>query len=159
MPFTSLERSSISQRFGTVCLIQLTPRPAAVLSGAARSPVCTVWLPGVQHSASNEPTDPAAGGTLATASLWVHDNEPCGRVRLGITFFGADGAKIGNTDYGDYTEDQADWQELSHSATAPEGAASAQILVRFYDVKKCAADGEEWTTATVAIDQLMFTTE
>lgn len=67
------------------------------------------------------------GETLA-GSVWVLDNDVAGRARISLIFEGA------SNYYGAYSEDNADWQELSFNEVVPEGATAATFQVRFYDV-------------------------
>jgi hypothetical protein len=62
-------------------------------------------------------------------SVWVYDNDPAGRVRLGICWFpdGSDWSSM-------YTHDSTEWQELAMDALSPADADSALVLVRAYDV-------------------------
>ena len=89
----------------------------------------------------------AAGpGQTATFSVWVLDHDLAGRVRVSMEFYDADMAPL-NKEYGGYSTDGDDWQEMVLEATVPEAAAYVRAFVRMYDV------AENWQgTATVHID-------
>ena len=59
------------------------------------------------------------------------------------------GGQVDNTYSSTYSEDNAEWQQYSLGAAAPEGAASVQAFVRLYDVK---IDGEWSGSATAYVD-------
>jgi hypothetical protein len=83
-------------------------------------------------------------------SYWALDNDANGRVRVAVRWYN-DGGSFVSGYYGDYSSDSPEWQQLSSgSQTAPEGAVSAHIEIRVYDVS--------WSgTATVYVDEAMFT--
>jgi hypothetical protein len=69
-------------------------------------------------------------GAICTLKVWVYDNEPAGRLRL-VCFWNS-----GDADYGSYSTDNPDWQELEMEVNAPYDADSAQFAIRAYDVEK-----------------------
>ena len=66
-------------------------------------------------------------------SFWVLDNDPAGNARLVVRWFRADSSYI-TANYGAFSSDDAHWQEVSGSYTAPSDAAFAKFGLRFYDV-------------------------
>ena len=82
-------------------------------------------------------------GATVSGSVWIYDNDPSGRARISVLYTGA------TNYYGDYSSDQANWQELSFSGTVPTGATAAQFQVRFYDVTPFVA-------ATVLVDDVLY---
>lgn len=79
---------------------------------------------------------PATAGTTYTLSVWAWDNEPNLRARLVLQFY--DGSGKVDTDppsgkYSAYTQDMAEWQSLSVTLVAPEGATQLRGSMRFYD--------------------------
>jgi hypothetical protein len=83
-------------------------------------------------------------------SFWALDNDANGRVRVAVRWYNDGGSFISGY-YGDYSSDSPEWQQLSSgSQTAPDGAVSAHIEIRVYDVS--------WSgTATVYVDDASFT--
>jgi len=67
-------------------------------------------------------------GQEVNGSVWILDNDAAGRARISLVF------DAGGNFYGDYSADDAAWQELSFTSTVPAGATSAYFQVRFYDV-------------------------
>ena len=91
-------------------------------------------------------------GSNYNFSFWALDNEPGGRARVTIRWYDSGGSFISGY-YGDYTSDNASWQQVtSGSQTAPAGAVEAHIEIRVYDVSA------GWTgSATVYVDDAEFT--
>ncbi|MCD4771950.1 MAG: lamin tail domain-containing protein [Bacteroidales bacterium] len=83
-------------------------------------------------------------------SFWVLDNDAGGRARVAIRWYDAGGSFISGF-YGDYSTDDANWQQLtSGSQTADAGAVEAHVEVRVYDISG-------WPgTATVYVDDANF---
>ncbi len=90
-------------------------------------------------------------GNNYSFSFWALDNDPGGRARVAIRWFDSGGGFLDGY-YGDYTSDNASWQQLtSGSQTAPAGAVEATIEIRLYDVSA------GWTgSATVYVDDAEF---
>ncbi len=78
---------------------------------------------------------PTAAGSTVIFSVDVLDNDPAGRVRLGLLFYDADNNFItgSNSWSSDYSMNSPVWQSLSHQAVAPAGAAFAEGKLRMYD--------------------------
>lgn len=90
---------------------------------------------------------PVTPGKQITFQVYALDNDPSGKLRMALDVYDADKASLGSKQYGDYTEDGADWQLMSITMEAPADAAFVRGFVRLYDVS------ESWTgSATVFID-------
>jgi hypothetical protein len=75
----------------------------------------------------------AQPNTLYRMSFWVYDNDPAGRVRGGVQWFG-NGAYIGNQWPNIYTEDSAGWQLWTYDLdVSPSNADSVRFVIRGYD--------------------------
>ena len=103
---------------------------------------------------------PALAGQEVTFSLWAWDEDANGRLRLAMTFYDETGASLGNEFSNQYSDDVTgnamEWFQLTHTATAPEGAVSVRAWVRMYDVAP--ADGTEWESAWALIDSWSLVT-
>ncbi len=66
-------------------------------------------------------------------SFWVLDNDPAGNVRLVVRWYDASQSYL-SANYGAYSSDDPDWQEVTGTYTAPANAAYAKFGFRFYDV-------------------------
>jgi hypothetical protein len=62
-------------------------------------------------------------------SVWVWDNDPAGRIGIGI-YWSPSGSSWPNI----FSVDSTDWQELSFAVTSPSNAESATVNIRGYDV-------------------------
>ena len=79
---------------------------------------------------------PVTAGTNYTLSVWAWENDPNLRARLVLEFFdGTQKVDAGEnvSKYSDYTTDNAEWQAMSVTITAPEGATQLRGFIRFYD--------------------------
>lgn len=83
-------------------------------------------------------------GATISVSVWIYDNDPSGRARLSVIYTGA------SNYYGNYSADQANWQELTYDGTVPAGATEAQFQVRFYDVSPFSG------SATLLVDDAVY---
>ncbi len=89
---------------------------------------------------------PVTEGAAFSASVDVLDNDPSGRVRIGI-YFG-----VSSTYNTAFTEDNVAWQTNTWTGTVPAGATTAVIRIRCYDVTA------GWTgTASVIVDNIVYT--
>ncbi len=93
---------------------------------------------------------PAGEGGDYTISMWVHDEDPNGRVRMAIVFYDPAKQKIETKYASKYSKDEPGWQYLTYTRTAPEGTAYARIFIRMYD----ASDFTNVGYATVHIDDI-----
>ncbi|MBR57932.1 MAG: hypothetical protein CMH54_07720 [Myxococcales bacterium] len=93
---------------------------------------------------------PAGEGGDYTISMWVHDEDPNGRVRMGIIFYDPAKEKIETKYASKYSKDEPGWQYLTYTRTAPEGTAYVRTFVRMYD----AADFTNAGYASVHIDDI-----
>jgi hypothetical protein len=72
--------------------------------------------------------------TLYRMSFWVYDDDPAGRVRGGVQWFGA-GAYISSEWPNMYTEDSTGWQLWTYDLSlSPSNADSVRYVIRGYDV-------------------------
>jgi hypothetical protein len=60
---------------------------------------------------------------------WVYDNDPAGRMSIYISW------DTGNVYSNKYSSDLDSWQQVSYTMAKPEGATTARMVLRFYDVK------------------------
>ncbi len=82
----------------------------------------------------NDFVDGITEGNSYDLTAWFYDNDPAGRARLTMSWYDSADNLI-STSYGsNYTSDQAAWQQLSMTATAPTGAVKVKVGARFYDV-------------------------
>ena len=72
-------------------------------------------------------------GEVFRFDVWAHDNDESGRVRAAAEYYDANHAPLGK-EYGEFSRDEPDWQNLWVEATGPDGAAFARGFVRMYDV-------------------------
>lgn len=84
-------------------------------------------------------------GQEINGGIWILDNDDAGRGRISVLYDG------GENFYGDYSEDNAEWQELTFTETVPAGATSAQFQIRFYDVSANWVDDCE-----ILVDDALF---
>ena len=76
----------------------------------------------------------AQPNTLYRISFWVYDNDPAGRARAGVQWFG-NGGYISNQWPNFYTYDSAGWQLWEVDlAASPSNADSVLFIIRGYDV-------------------------
>ena len=71
-------------------------------------------------------------GASYTFSIDVLDNDTRGRLKIYADFYDAEGNDV----YGEapvYSEDMADWQTISWTATVPDGAVEGYVWIKFYD--------------------------
>jgi hypothetical protein len=66
-------------------------------------------------------------GALCTLKVWVYDNDQAGRIRLTASW------NSGGSDWGPYSADSSDWQQLEMEVNAPYDADSGSLVVRAYD--------------------------
>ncbi|MEJ2568346.1 MAG: T9SS type A sorting domain-containing protein, partial [candidate division WOR-3 bacterium] len=86
-------------------------------------------------------------GAPCTLRVWVYDNDPAGRLRLAAFWNSSD------NDFGPYSVDNANWQQLEMSVNAPLNSDSARFGMRAYDVS------ENWDgNAVFYIDDAEFIT-
>jgi hypothetical protein len=86
-------------------------------------------------------------GSLCTLKVWVFDNDPAGRLRLAAFW------NSGDSDYGSYSVDSEEWQQLEMTVNAPYNADSGRLAIRAYDV------AEDWDgDAVFYIDDAEFIT-
>ncbi|MEO0135982.1 MAG: carbohydrate binding domain-containing protein [candidate division WOR-3 bacterium] len=69
--------------------------------------------------------------TQYTFSIWVYDNDPAGRVRQAIAW--RVGGTWSNVWSNTYSGNSDQWQQLTMTAIAPNGADSAYVFIRAYD--------------------------
>jgi len=75
------------------------------------------------------------GGEKIRFRAWVLDNDPQGRVRIGLLYYDSSRTKIGAAPWkNQYSSDTAGWQLLELSDTPPEGTAFVAPVMRCYDV-------------------------
>ncbi len=92
----------------------------------------------------------AQPNTLYRISFWVYDNDPAGRARAGVQWFGS-GSYISSEWPNVYTVDQASWQLWTYDlAVSPSNADSVLVSIRGYDV------GTPWTSAIFYVDDAYF---
>jgi hypothetical protein len=86
---------------------------------------------------------PVAAGGTATCSLWVYDDDPDGRVRLFLSWWDADGTRVGPNNFAqDQSEDASAWAQLVLEGEAPVGAAGVTCGLRMYPLDDLADDGQ-----------------
>lgn len=86
-------------------------------------------------------------GALCTLKVWVYDNDSAGRLRLSAFW------NSGDSDYGPYSADNSEWQQLEMVVNAPFTADSGRFALRAYDTK------ENWDGGAVFyIDDAEFIT-
>ncbi len=97
-----------------------------------------------------EQTVAVTAGSNYSFSFWALDNDAGGRARVTVRWYDSGSGFISGY-YGDYTSDNASWQQVSSgSQTAPAGAVEAHIEIRVYDVSG-------WPgTATIYVDDCEF---
>lgn len=105
--------------------VTITQNATTVQSGASSCEV--IWTSQDNQYLTSDPFALTPGIEI-NASFWAYDNDIAGRARLCIIYEGADNY------YGDYSEDQDAWQELTYSEIVPSGATSAEFQIRFYDI-------------------------
>jgi hypothetical protein len=92
----------------------------------------------------------AQPNTLYRLSFWAYDNDPAGRARAGVQWFGG-GSYITYEWPNFYTYDLAGWQLWEADlAPSPSNADSARIAIRGYDV------GSPWVSAIFYVDDAYF---
>lgn len=92
----------------------------------------------------------ALPNTLYRISFWVLDNDPAGRARAGVQWFG-EGAYISSEWGSYYTVDSTSWQEWTWDlGISPPNADSVRFVIRGYDV------GTPWTSAIFYVDDAYF---
>jgi len=124
---------------GAITIMQNT---TTVESGASSCEV--TWTSQDNQYLTSDPFIVTAGVEI-NANFWVYDNDLAGRARLCIIYEGADNY------YGNYSEDMAEWQQITYTDLVPDGATSATFQVRFYDISA------EWDgNATVIVDNVVF---
>ncbi|MCF8347622.1 MAG: choice-of-anchor J domain-containing protein, partial [Bacteroidales bacterium] len=124
---------------GAITIMQNT---TTVESGASSCEV--TWTSQDNQYLTSDPFVVTAGVEI-NANFWVYDNDLAGRARLCIIYEGADNY------YGNYSEDMAEWQQITYTDLVPDGATSATFQVRFYDISA------EWDgDATVIVDNVVF---
>jgi len=122
--------------------IVISQNTTTVESGTSSCEV--TWTSQDNQYLTSDPFTVTAGVEI-NANFWVFDNDVAGRARLCIIYEGADNY------YGDYSEDMAEWQQLSYTDLVPDGATSATFQIRFYDI------AAEWDgDATVIVDNVVF---
>ncbi len=78
---------------------------------------------------------PAAVGKQVTFSVKVLDNDAGGWGRVFLQFYASNKTAVGSMVFGGaYSADNAAWQTLQHSATAPAGAAYVRAGLRLVDI-------------------------
>ncbi|MBE0433878.1 hypothetical protein IBX73_10505 [candidate division WOR-3 bacterium] len=82
-----------------------------------------------QATADFYQTVPVPPNTQCSLSVWVYDNDPPGRIGIGIYWFPA-GSYWPNT----FSVDSPQWQMLTLVTTSPSDAESASVMLRAYDV-------------------------
>jgi predicted extracellular nuclease len=95
--------------------------------------------------------DVTAGETY-TATADVFDNDIAGKARIAVNFSGT------NT-WGDYSSDGTEWETLQATGTVPDGATTAYVFFRFYDITDdwdgdfaCILDNVTFTLGSTPID-------
>jgi len=84
-----------------------------------------------QSNTDTQNTEAAvSAGDPYTCSVWVYDNDPAGRVTMVLYWNGAS-----PTYTGQYSSDQASWQQLTYTGSVPTGVTGVQVGFRFYDVE------------------------
>lgn len=92
-------------------------------------------------------------GSAFTFSVWALDNDPAGRIRLGVEFYDGSKVYLANGYMTTYSEDGANWQNLVFTGAVPAESVFARGFVRMYDVS------EGWDgNATVYVDDWSLTT-
>jgi len=92
----------------------------------------------------------AQPNSLYRMSFWVYDNDPAGRARGGVQWFGS-GVYISSEWPNIYTVDQPSWQLWTYDlAVSPSNADSVRFVIRGYDV------GTPWTSAIFYADEAYF---
>lgn len=92
----------------------------------------------------------AQPNALYRLSFWVYDNDPAGRARAGVQWFGA-GSFISSYWPNTYTVDQPSWQLWTYDLpVSPSNADSVVFSIRGYDV------GTPWTSAIFYVDDAYF---
>jgi hypothetical protein len=92
------------------------------------------------------------GATSATFSVWLLDNEPNLRGRLVLKFYDGEKEVGDNAKYSDYSEDSADWTQLSVTREVPVDAIQVRGYLRFYDQ----GDFDTVGTASIMVDDWMI---
>ena len=107
--------------------MQLTQNTTDVHTGNAS---CGVLFTSQEQSQVNllSNTFAVESGADLVTSAWFLDNDPAGRATISIIF------DVSNMYSEIYTEDSDSWQELSFTSVVPDGASTAQIQIRFYDI-------------------------
>ncbi len=77
---------------------------------------------------------PVTAGTQYVVSFWIYDNDPAGKGRLVVWWYDSNHSSLSNTYTNLYSSDSPDWQQLIDTLTAPDNAAYAKLVIRFYDV-------------------------
>jgi hypothetical protein len=83
----------------------------------------------IQATADFYQTVPFAPNTQCTMTVWVYDNDPAGRIGIGIYWYPS-GSYWPNI----FSIDQTSWQMLTLTTTSPSDAESAIVDLRAYDV-------------------------
>ena len=71
-------------------------------------------------------------GSAYTFSIWYLDNDPRGSLKIYADFIDDQGDPV----YGEdpvFSEDGAEWQNVTWSANVPAGAVQGQVWIKFYD--------------------------
>jgi len=67
-------------------------------------------------------------GAPCTLRVWVYDNDPAGRLKLSAFW------NVGNPNYGSYSVDSEEWQQLEMVVNVPFGADSGRLAIRAHDI-------------------------
>lgn len=97
---------------------------------------------------------PITAGQTATFDLWAVDNDAAGRFRLCLEFYSDTFLSLKKEYSSTYTDDGADWAELTYAVDAPDSSAYVRAFVRMYDVVE-SWDGD----ASVYIDDWSLTVQ
>ena len=92
------------------------------------------------------------GATSTTFSVWLLDNDPNLRARLVLKFYDGEKEVGDNAKYSSYSEDSAEWTQLSVTREVPAEAIQVRGFLRFYDQ----ADFDTAGTASIIFDDWMI---
>lgn len=105
--------------------ITLSENTTNVNSGSSS---CNVVFTSQSNQYLNSDLFAVTPGDNIDVKINAYDNDAAGRTRLCVIY------DAGSNVYGNYSSDQAAWQEITYTGTVPAGATQAKVQIRFYDV-------------------------
>jgi hypothetical protein len=102
-------------------------RESGTIHGDAYSAKVTLLTQSQEFADLHSDLVAVRSGLEDTFSIWVLDQDPAGKARIGVWWEGS------SAYYGAYSKDSTGWQRLVAIRTCPAGVNSVSIGLRFYD--------------------------